>query len=106
VSTSLPLLALAILTKARRIGLVVDERLDAFLAAIIVEAVGGLLRADRGVFCIVTGHFADAPDGNLEGIMERFSAKTGASPSTGAANPIRGKVRIPDSKRTKGTGNR
>src|SRR5262245_2152038 len=53
----------AVVSAERRpIGLLVDELADAFLAAVVVEAVGRLLGANEIIFSVVVGHFADPPD--------------------------------------------
>src|SRR3954469_14663777 len=59
---SAALLAQIIFAEARLVALVVDELAYAFLAAFIVEAVGGLLGADQIILGILIGHLADPAD--------------------------------------------
>src|SRR4051812_23093848 len=64
------LLAHIIRPQTRLVAFVVNELLDAVLAAFVIETVGGLLGANQVVLRIVVGHLLDAANGifrRLEG---------------------------------------
>src|SRR5256885_11319473 len=57
------------------VGLVVEELAHAFLAAFVVEAVGGFLGTHQVVLGVVVAHVAHAADGVLGGRSEEHTSE-------------------------------